>query len=105
MPDRAALQDAKDDAVRAQLKGHGDAGTIARHTLFYLYGGDVDGLSAAARAAGYQVRPTARNDGVVLETTTAVDRSSFAPHQRRMLDWASQFRSDYDGWECAVVTN
>ncbi len=35
----------------------------------------------------------------------AVDEASFAPVSAMMQSWAAAFQLDYDGWECAVVTN
>lgn len=101
----AERETAKDNAVRESLAERGDDGRTPRHTLFYLYGGDLEGMAEAAGAAGYKVGPTVNNDGLVLETTTAVDRASFEPHQRRMIEWVSRFGTEYDGWECAIVMN
>ena len=89
--------------VRRVLAERGDTGETPRHTLFFLYGGNLDGLRKAAAAAGYSARPTAGKDGVVLEITTAVDEQSFAIHTQRMQAWADEFGCDYDGWECKVV--
>jgi hypothetical protein len=86
------------------LAERGDTGETPRHTLFFLYGGNVDGLRNSAAAAGYSVSSTAENDGVILEITTAVDEQSFAMHAQRMRAWADEFGCDYDGWECQVVS-
>jgi Regulator of ribonuclease activity B len=93
----------RDAQVRQALASQGDDGRKPRHTLFYFYGGDFRGLGSQARAAGYDVRPTVNDDGVVLETTTAVDDRSFESHSKRMEDWADEFGCEYDGWECQVV--
>jgi hypothetical protein len=93
----------RDAQVRQVLAADGDDGHKPRHTLFYFYGGDFQGLGNAARGAGYDVRPTVFQDGVVLETTTAVDERSFESHSKRMEDWAEEFGCEYDGWECQVV--
>jgi Regulator of ribonuclease activity B len=93
----------RDAKIRQVLASHGDDGRKPRHTVFYFYGGDFEGLGREARAAGYQVRPTAKHDGVVLETTTAVDERSFEAHATRMAQWADAFGSEYDGWECQLV--
>ena len=45
------------------------------------------------------------DDSTILETTMAVDETSFAPVSAMMQTWAAAFQLDYDGWECAVVTN
>jgi hypothetical protein len=93
----------KDAAVRAALSSRGDTGQAPRHTLFFFYGGDLKGLRAAATAAGYSSGKTVGRSGVVLETETAVDESSFAAHSKRMAAWADEFGSDYDGWECQLM--
>ena len=41
--------------------------------------------------AGYRTRPTAKYDGVILETETAVDAASFAPHAAQMAKWTDEF--------------
>jgi hypothetical protein len=92
-----------DEKVRSALAERGDSGRTPRHTLFFFYHGNLDGLTAAATRAGYQVRPTTNNDGVVLETTIAVDEQSFAHYARWMDAWADEFGCEYDGWECRVV--
>jgi Regulator of ribonuclease activity B len=93
----------RDAEIRRVLASHGDDGRRPRHTVFYFYGGDFEELGRQARAAGYGVRPTAKQDGVVLETTTAVDEQTFEEHATRMAEWAEQFGSEYDGWECQLV--
>ena len=35
----------------------------------------------------------------------AVDEASFRATSAMMQSWAAAFQLDYDGWECAVVTN
>lgn len=100
----APSQDEKDAAVRASLAAHGDSGVNPRHTLFYFYGdGDHGDLCETARRAGFLTR--GQDDMTVLETTIAVDEASFSPVSAMMQTWAAAFQLDYDGWECAVVTN
>ncbi len=94
----------KDALIRVELAEYGDDGCLPRHTLFYIYGGDFTGLSITASEAGYQIRPTVNNDGVVIETTILVDEVSFKAHSVRMESWAEEFGCEYDGWECEVVT-
>jgi regulator of RNase E activity RraB len=93
----------RDDEVRRVLAEHGDDGQVPRHTLFYFYGGRVDELRNAAVSAGYETRPTAAQDGLVLEATLPVDAESFEAQSQRMQAWADEFGSEYDGWECMVV--
>lgn len=94
----------RDAMVRASLATHGDSGITPRHTLFYFYGeGDHDDLNEVARRAGFLTR--GQDDCTILETTMAVDEASFAPVSAMMQSWAAAFQLDYDGWECAVVTN
>jgi hypothetical protein len=94
----------RDVEVRRVLAEHGDDGKVPRHTLFYFYGGRIDELHNAAVGAGYEARPTAAQDGLVLEATLSVDAESFEALSQRMQAWADEFGSDYDGWECMVVT-
>jgi hypothetical protein len=94
-----------DADVRRALAEHGDDGASPRHTLFYFYGGDQGALRKAALAAGYSVRPTAQDDGSVLETTMSVDKESLSPVEIQMRAWAESCGAEYDGWECAVVSN
>jgi hypothetical protein len=94
---------AKDALVRASLAEYGDDGHLPRHTLFYFYGGNFSGLGTAASAAGYKIRPTAKNDGVILETTISVDEASFNIHLARIEAWVEEFECEYDGWECEMV--
>lgn len=95
----------KDAMMRAALLEQGDSGITPRHTLFYFYGDDagLGDLNEVARRAGYLTRGD--EERLVLETTMAVDEASFAPVSAMMQTWAAAFQLDYDGWECAVVTN
>jgi hypothetical protein len=94
----------RDAMVRASLAAHGDSGVTPRHTLFYFYGeGDHDDLNEVARRAGFLTR--GQDDCTILETTMAVDETSFSPVSAMMQSWAAAFQLEYDGWECAVVTN
>jgi hypothetical protein len=92
-----------DDLIRLELLKEGDDGTTPRPTIFFFYGGNFKNLGFAAKKTGYYVRSTAQADGVILETTTAVDAASFAPHAAQMEKWAKQFGCEYDNWECEVV--
>lgn len=104
VPYALSEHDEKDAAVRAALATHGDSGVTPRHTIFYFYGeGDHDDLNEVARRAGFVTR--GQDDATILETTIAVDEASFAPISAMMQSWAAAFQLDYDGWECAVVTN
>jgi hypothetical protein len=93
----------RDTAVRAVLTDHGDTGETPRDATFYFYGGDIKGLTAAASRAGYQTQPTVGKEGVILYTETAVDEASFETHSIRMENWAIEFDSEYDGWECQLM--
>ena len=96
--------DERDAMVRAALAEQGDSGLTPRHTLFYFYGdGDHGDLNEVARRAGFLTRGA--DDSTLLETTMAVDEAAFAPVSAMMQNWAAAFQLDYDGWECAVVTN
>ena len=97
--------DERDAMVRSALAQRGDTGITPRHTLFYFYGDDdgLGDLNEVARRAGYLTRGD--EESLVLEITMAVDEASFAPVSSMMQSWAAAFQVDYDGWECAVVTN
>src|SRR5262245_32630131 len=99
----ASSHSLRDAEIRRVLASHSDDGLKPRHTVFYFYGGDFQSLGQRASDAGYDVRPTANQDGVILETTTAVDERSFEAHSKQMEDWAEEFGAEYDGWECQVV--
>jgi hypothetical protein len=92
-----------DEKVRSELASLGDNGQTPRHTQFFFYRGNFEGLAAVATKAGYTVQRTVDSDGVILETTIAVDEESFAPYVEQMQAWADEFDCEYDGWECAVV--
>jgi Regulator of ribonuclease activity B len=94
----------RDALVRSVLAERGDGGETPRNTLFFFYGGDFEGLGAAALGAGYQVWPTVQRDGVVIATVTGVDESTFDVHSQRMEGWAEEFGCEYDGWECQLMT-
>ena len=90
--------------VRAALAAQGDSGVTPRHTLFHFHGdGEHGDLNEVARRAGFLTRGA--DDYTVLETTMAVDEASFRATSAMMQSWAAAFPLDYDGWECAVVTN
>jgi hypothetical protein len=94
----------RDAMIRASLAAHGDSGVTPRHTLFYFYGaGDHDDLAEVAKRAGFLTR--GQDDCTILETTMAVDEASFTPVSSMMQSWAAAFQLEYDGWECAVLTN
>ena len=96
--------DERDAMVRAALAAQGDSGVTPRHTLFHFHGdGEHGDLNEVARRAGFLTRGA--DDYTVLETTMAVDEASFRATSAMMQSWAAAFQLDYDGWECAVVTN
>lgn len=104
LSDALTSHEDRDAMIRASLASHGDSGVTPRHTLFYFYGeGDHDDLNEVARRAGFLTR--GQDDCTILETTMAVDEPSFTPVSSMMQSWAAAFQLDYDGWECAVVTN
>jgi hypothetical protein len=93
---------ADDDEVRQALLAQGDDGRIARHTLFYFYGGDLAGLEHAARLGGFSASRVTEPDGLVVETIMSVDEASFEPVREIMDRWAIRFDAEYDGWECEL---
>jgi hypothetical protein len=94
----------RDAKVRALLVQSGDDGRTPRLTRFYFKGGDMEKLRTAATGEGYQAQNTPQEDGIILETTVAVDEESFAPHSQRMEQWADEFGAEYLGWETELLT-
>ena len=74
-----------------------------RHVIHYFYDGDVDGLSKALGDAGYEVRPTETEPGVVAETHAVTDRAWGEAEMKRVCELANRFGAEYDGWECSMV--
>ena len=104
MSDDEVPHEERDAMIRATLAEHGDSGVTPRHTLCYFYGdGDHEDLNEVARRAGFLTR--GQDDCTILETTMSVDEASFTPVSSMMQSWAAAFQLDYDGWECAVLTN
>ena len=105
MDDVSPSHEERDAMVRSALAEHGDSGITPRHTLFYFYGDDagLGDLNEVARRAGFLTR--GQDETTILETTIPVDEASFASVSAMMQSWAAAFQLDYDGWECAVVTN
>ena len=93
------------EEIRRQWAAHGDTGQTPRHTLFYFYGGDIEGLEKVALSNGFLVQPTDMSPGLILEKTLPVDEQRFDAIDALMNRWAEEFGTEYDGWECAVVTN
>ena len=93
-----------DDEIREELLAHGDDGRSPRHTIFYFFEGDIDRLEEVAQTSGFSVSRMTDSRGLILEKTLAVDEASFAPAVALLERWAEEFGSDYDGWECELVT-
>ena len=92
-----------DDAIRQELLAHGDDGKSPRHTLFYLYDGDIAGLEQAAQSNGFVTRRMTESHGLIIEKSLSVDGLGFAPVSAMIEQWAEEFGADYDGWECELV--
>jgi hypothetical protein len=91
------------EPVFAALEGAGEDLSDTRHVVHYFYDGDVEGLSAALKAQGFDIRPTATSPGVIAETHAATDRAWSETEMKRMCDLANQFGAEYDGWEGSMV--
>ena len=78
---------------------------VASTAVSWFVGDDhgLGDLNEVARRAGFLTRGD--EESLVLEMTMAVDEASFASTSSMMQSWAAAFQVDYDGWECAVVTN
>src|SRR5262245_49993932 len=100
---KKASRSSPDAKVRRLLAQRKDSGETPRHTLFYFYDGDLEGLRKAAICKGSQVHPTVAKPGLMLKRTTAVDERIFDQHAQRLEAWAEQFNCDFDGWECQLV--
>ena len=101
---------ASNDAVRVQLTKLGDDGTAVRHVLHYAYPEDAADLETRPsliedlRARGFDVRDAVANDGLVLEHHREVASEEFDALTADLSAWFAARDWDYDGWECAVIT-
>ena len=91
------------EPVFAALEGAGEDLSDERHVIHYFYEGDVDGLSAALAAEGFEVRPTATSPGVIAENHAVTDREWSKTAMQRMCELANKFGAEYDGWEGSMV--
>ena len=91
------------EPVFATFLAQGEDLSDERHVIHYFYDGDVDSLSAALTAAGYEVRPTATEPGVVAENHAVTDRDWSTATMKQLCDLANQFGAEYDGWEASMV--
>ena len=104
-----ADQSEKDDAVRQLVTQHGDDPTRAHATVFYFYGGDLQGLTEAAVQQHFTVDlregRAGAEDCAVLSTTTALDEETFQDFNDLFDGWAEEFGSRHDGWETELGLN
>lgn len=102
---------AANDSVRAQLSAHGDDGSNPRHVVHYAYPGKTQSdslrrtMTENLLSRGFQVRDAASGDGFVLEQTCAVSPEEFDRLTAELSAWFAERGWEYDGWECAVVTD
>jgi hypothetical protein len=74
-----------------------------RHVIHYMYGGNWRAMGAALAELGYQVRPTADEDGLVAERWEVTDEEWARRSMHRMCELAEQYGVEYDGWEASMV--
>ena len=91
------------EPIFAALEGAGEDLSDPRHVIHYFYDGDVDGLSAALKEQGFEIRPTATSPGVIAETHAATSREWSEAEMQRMCELANRFGAEYDGWEASMV--
>ena len=91
------------EPVFAALRGAGEDMSDTRHVIHYFYDGDVDGLSAALAAEGYETRPTATSPGVIAENHAVTDEAWSQSEMQKLCELANRFGAEYDGWEGSMV--
>ena len=84
------------------LEEHGENMADVRHVLHYFYEGNFRGLGAALRELGYEVTPTADEDGVIAERHEAIGEEWRTTTLRSLCELADQYGVDYDGWEASM---
>ncbi len=91
------------EGVFAALTSNGEDLSDGRHVIHYFYDGDVDGLSAALKEAGFEVSPTATSPGVIAENHAVTDRAWGEATMKQLCELANRFGAEYDGWEASMV--
>jgi len=105
------LVTSRNDAVRQALAKHGDNGAAARHVVHYAYPTKNADLAprpqilASLRAQGFDVKDAVAESGVVFEHHRSVSPGDFDGLTDTLSAWFEERGWNYDGWECAVVTN
>ena len=89
--------------VFAALRGAGEDLSDERHVIHYFYEGDVEGLTKALSDAGYEVRPTAEQPGVIAENHAVTNEEWSDSEMKKLCGLANQFGAEYDGWEGSMV--
>ena len=96
-------QVAMNEPIFETFLAHGEDLSDERHVIHYFYDGDVEGLTAALAADGYEVRPTSTSPGVIAERYDVTDRNWSTATMQRLCALANQFGAEYDGWEGSMV--
>ena len=98
-------------AIRAQLAAMGDDGTAPRHVLHYVYphrksaAVPREEIAAFLAEQGFDtVRDAANDGGFVMEHEREVASAAFDEFTSDLAATLSTKGWEYDGWECAVVT-
>jgi len=97
-------------SIKYQINAMGDDGTASRHVVHYCY--PEDDITAAkpeilqdiALSLGLSVKPAATAGGFVFEHRSEVATSMFDQLTTKLAEQLRDCGYDYDGWECAVVT-
>ncbi len=111
MPD-AIDEKSYNDKVRSVLRERGDDGIVERHTLHFIYPRDQNASGLTDFVSEYfsgifgvTTKPTDDGSGLILEHFIAVAGVEFDKLTSKMREYSSKLQWDYDGWECALVTN
>ena len=87
----------------AVFVGQGEDLADERHVIHYMYGGNWRAMGAALAELGYQVRPTADEDGLVAERWEVTDAEWARRTMHQMCELSEQYGVEYDGWEASMV--
>ena len=87
------------------MKKLGDDCRTPRDVIFYFYGDTVP-INMLRRALGTSanVRPTAKNDGLILEEVMPCEIQIITDRTSTFAAYAVLLKIEFDGWEARVVS-
>ena len=104
-------QAGKNDLVRDQLTAHGDDGVKSRHVIHFAYPlenaenpAPKADIKAMLDGHDFRFSDAASEDGLVFEHEREVASADFDQLTEDLHQQLLAKGWDYDGWECAVVT-